>query len=328
MPHRRNRFRDVACLRFQLLSSLLKRPDPIRSTFRLFPDLPKALLQMLLELLERIVDRCRLKHRLREVGYELSFQPVLTNHDVIRTSPSVSETGTPVLDVAPTPIARNDRHPRTTKPAEHKPAEKMSGTAPATPMSADRARSPLLPNSSDLRLNPLPKLLGDDPPLRNFYAFPLTLRARPTGLSACLRIPLLFRAIPDKNSAIAFVTQHVTNRRCTPCTNVLRARRHRSNNSFGIQQLCNGRKTVPFGIHGKDTLYYWAFDLVDLQFHPAYRGATVLARTSRVFDRDVAVAEDLPSGVHTIQGPAFLPSVNLFAQAHQKLLVHHPVEGE
>ena len=138
----------------------------------------------------------------------------------------------------------------------------------------------------------------------------------------------LLGVIPDKHSTITLVAEHLVNGGGTPCSDLTIPRGQRSKDTFCVQSLGNDCLTIAVCVHLEDAPNDGGLLLDDLELHATDCKPAVLAAPGWIFDRDIAIPVALSSGLQPIESAAFLPTVDLLAEAHQKLLVHHAVQRQ
>lgn len=127
---------------------------------------------------------------------------------------------------------------------------------------------------------------------------------------------------------IAFVPKHLVNRRRTPSPYRSISRRLRREYTLCIQGFGNCCLAVPIRIHLEDAPDHSGLFVENTQFHTGDCESSVFAASSEIFDGYIAVSIAFAAGLHTLESAAFLTTVYLFPQAHQKLFIHHAVKRQ
>ena len=205
MSHLRDRLTKIGGPRLKLTSLVLQRGDGIRRLKRLFLNFAQPRLQTLLELLQGALDQIRLCHPFRQSRDQLRFQPVLPDHQPIGADTPVTVVWAPVLDIGTLPRACNDHHFATANTAYQETTENVPSAPCGRVKSPHLARREPLAGKTLPRLRPLPKIVGDDSPLRDVHPLPIALRSRTARFAARLGVALLLSSVPDKNPSVSFI---------------------------------------------------------------------------------------------------------------------------
>jgi hypothetical protein len=69
-------------------------------------------------------------------------------------------------------------------------------------------------------------------------------------------------------------------------------------------EFCNRRKAIAIRIHIENAKNNRGLFLIEFQLHTTHCCTTVLAHPGLIFDRNIAVAETSPTGLHSLQRPS------------------------